>query len=93
MAQIFISAGHGGIENGVRDTGARVGGTTEAQEMIALRNLMVPELRSRGYDVLSVPDDLSLVQSIDWINARARSGAVAIELHAEQFSNTATRGA
>ncbi len=93
MAQIFISAGHGGIENGVRDTGARVAGTTEAQEMIALRDLVVPELRSRSYDVLSVPDDLSLVQSIDWINARAKAGAIAIEIHAESFSNQATRGA
>ncbi len=93
MAQIFISAGHGGIENGVRDTGARVAGTTEAQEMIALRDLVVPELRSRGYDVLSVPDDLSLLQSIDWINARAKTGAVALEIHAESFSNQATRGA
>lgn len=93
MAQIFISAGHGGIENGVRDEGGRVAGTTEAQEMIALRDLVVPELRSRGYDVLSVPDDLSLSQSIDWINARTRAGAVAIEIHAEEFSNRATRGA
>ncbi|MEL6470658.1 MAG: N-acetylmuramoyl-L-alanine amidase [Cyanobacteria bacterium J06623_4] len=93
MAQIFISAGHGGLENGVRDTGAQIGGTTEAQEMIALRDLIVPELRSRGYDVLSVPDDLSLGQSIDWINARTRPGAVAIEIHAEEFTNRATRGA
>ncbi|MGB3790527.1 MAG: N-acetylmuramoyl-L-alanine amidase [Phormidesmis sp.] len=93
MAQIFISAGHGGIENGVRDTGARIAGTSEAQEMIALRDLIVPELRSRGYDVLSVPDDLSLVQSIDWINARAKAGAIAIEIHAESFSSQAARGA
>ena len=93
MAQIFISAGHGGIENGVRDTGGRVAGTTEAQEMIALRDLVVPELRSRGYDVLSVPDDLSLAQSIQWINARTRAGAVALEIHAEEFTNQATRGA
>ncbi|MGD1900281.1 MAG: N-acetylmuramoyl-L-alanine amidase [Phormidesmis sp.] len=93
MAQIFISAGHGGIENGVRDTGARIAGTTEAQEMISLRDLVVPELRSRGYDVLSVPDDLSLAKSIDWINARTRAGAIAIEFHAEEFSNQSTRGA
>ncbi|MEL6878956.1 MAG: N-acetylmuramoyl-L-alanine amidase [Cyanobacteria bacterium J06554_3] len=93
MAQIFISAGHGGIENGVRDNGASIGGTTEAQEMIALRDLVVPELRSRGYDVFSVPDDLSLRGSIDWINARARFDAVAIEIHAEEFRNQATRGA
>ena len=93
MAQIFISAGHGGIENGVRDPGARVRGTTEAQEMIALRDLVVPELRSRGYAVFSVPDDLSLAQSIGWINARATARAVAIEIHAESFANAATRGA
>ena len=41
--QIFLSAGHGGLENGVKDVGAQVGGTTEAQEMIALRDLIVPE--------------------------------------------------
>ncbi len=93
MAQIFISAGHGGIENGGRDPGARVRGTTEAQEMIALRDLVVPELRSRGYDVFSVPDDLSLAQSIGWINARATARAVALEIHAESFANAATRGA
>lgn len=93
MSQIFISAGHGGLENGVRNVGARVAGTTEAQEMIALRDAVVPELRSRGYEVLSVPDDLSATQSIDWINARAKPGSVAIELHTEEFSNQATRGA
>ncbi len=93
MSQIFISAGHGGLENGVRDVGTKIAGTTEAQEMIALRDLILPELRSRGYEVLSVPDDLSSNQSIDWINARAKSGSVAIEIHAEEFSNQATRGA
>ena len=93
MSQIFISAGHGGLENGVRDVGATIAGTTEAQEMIALRDLILPELRSRGYEVLAVPDDLSSNQSIDWINARAKSGSVAIEIHAEKFSNQATRGA
>ncbi|MEL6776358.1 MAG: N-acetylmuramoyl-L-alanine amidase [Cyanobacteria bacterium J06597_16] len=93
MAQIFISAGHGGIENGVRDTGTRIGGTTEAQEMIALRDLVVPELRAKGYDVLSVPDDLSMTQSIDWINARSKAGAIALEIHAAEFGNQATRGA
>ena len=91
--QIFLSAGHGGLENGVKDVGAQVGGTTEAQEMIALRDLIVPELRSRGYNVLSVPDDLSLAQTIGWINARAQPGAVALEIHAEEFGNSAARGA
>ncbi len=72
MGRIFISAGHGGIEKGGRDPGSVVGNTSEAQEMILLRDQVVPELRSRGFEVLSVPDDLSSSQSIQWINSRSR---------------------
>ena len=93
MGQIFISAGHGGAENGVIDTGVRVAGTTEAQEMIQLRDMVAPELRSRGFSVLAVPDDLSLVQTISWINARSRSGDVALEIHADAHSGPEARGA
>ncbi|MEO0352023.1 MAG: N-acetylmuramoyl-L-alanine amidase [Cyanobacteria bacterium P01_A01_bin.15] len=93
MAQIFISAGHGGFENGIRDAGAKVDGTTEAQEMIRIRDLIVPELRSRGFKVLSVPDDLSLQASISWINARSQSGDIALEIHVGAFQNTDVRGA
>jgi hypothetical protein len=93
MGRIFISAGHGGIEQGGRDPGSIVGNTTEAQEMILLRDLVVPELRSRGFEVLSVPDDLSASQTIGWINSRARSGDVALEIHADAFSNPDVRGA
>ncbi len=93
MAQIFISAGHGGFENGVLDSGAKVDGVTEAQEMISIRDLIVPELRSRGFKVLSVPDDLSLQDSISWINARSRSGDIALEIHVGAFQNTDVRGA
>ena len=92
MRRIYISAGHGGRENGVVDPGTVIAGTTEAQEMIQIRNLVVPELRSRGFDVLSVPDDLNARQSIDWINARSRTGDVALEIHAEAFANPAVRG-
>lgn len=93
MGRIFISAGHGGFEGGRRDPGAIAGGTTEAQQMILLRDLIVPDLRSRGFEVFSVPDDLSLRQSIDWINVRARPGDVAIEIHADAFSSPSARGA
>ncbi|MEM6251572.1 MAG: N-acetylmuramoyl-L-alanine amidase [Cyanobacteria bacterium P01_D01_bin.156] len=92
MAQIFISAGHGGFENQIQDSGVRVGGLTEAQEMMRLRDLIVPELRSRNLTVLSVPDDLSLQDSIRWINARNRPGDVALEIHAGAFQNPETRG-
>lgn len=93
MGRIFISAGHGGLEGGGVDPGAVVAGTTESREMILTRDLIVTELRSRGFEVLAVPDDLSLVQSIAWINARARAGDVALEIHADAFSNPSVRGA
>ncbi len=93
MAQIFISAGHGGFENGIQDLGAKVDGVTEAQEMMRIRDLIVPELRTRGVNVLSVPDDLSLQDSISWINARSRIGDIALEIHVGAFQNTDVRGA
>ncbi|MBK4732098.1 N-acetylmuramoyl-L-alanine amidase [Oxynema sp. CENA135] len=93
MGRIFISAGHGGYENGSIDPGAIAGGTTEAREMILLRDLIVTELRSKGVEVLAVPDDLSMMQSIYWINARGTQNDVAIEIHADAFANPAGRGA
>ncbi|MBE9032879.1 N-acetylmuramoyl-L-alanine amidase [filamentous cyanobacterium LEGE 11480] len=93
MGRIFISAAHGGKENGLLDPGAMVAGTTEAQEMILLRDLVVSELRTKGVEVLSVPDDLSFRQSLDWINVRGRANDVAIELHADSANNPSVRGA
>ncbi|MGB3136694.1 MAG: N-acetylmuramoyl-L-alanine amidase [Nodosilinea sp.] len=93
MAQIFISAGHGGFEDGVVDPGTVLPNTTEAAEMIQIRDLVVAELRSRGFAVLAVPDDLSATQTLGWINARCRPEDVALELHAGAFSDPAVRGA
>ena len=92
MGRIFISAGHGGRENGTIDQGSITAGTTEAREMILTRDLILPELRSRGLEVLSVPDDLSQQQTIDWINARGRTGDVALEIHSDAFSTPTVRG-
>lgn len=93
MGQIFISAGHGGFEDGVLDPGATTQSTTEAAEMIRIRDLVVPELRSRGFDVLAVPDDLSNEQTLGWVNARCRLDDVALEIHAGAFSSPGARGA
>jgi hypothetical protein len=41
MVQIFVSAGHGGIESGGFDPGSSVGGTTEAREMELTRDLII----------------------------------------------------
>ncbi|HEY9875640.1 MAG TPA: N-acetylmuramoyl-L-alanine amidase [Candidatus Obscuribacterales bacterium] len=93
MGRIFISAGHGGYEGGGRDLGTVAGSTTEAQEMILLRDQILSELRSRGMEVFSVPDDLSAKQTISWINARARQGDIALEIHADAYGNPDVRGA
>lgn len=93
MGKIFISAGHGGYENGSLDPGVTVPGTTEAAEMIRIRDLVVPELRSRGFEVLAVPDDLSNEQTLRWINARCSSGDVALEIHGGAASSPGARGA
>jgi len=60
MASLFVSAGHGGFEGTLRDSGAIAFGTTEAQEMMLTGDLLVAELRQRGIDTFSVPDILSL---------------------------------
>ncbi len=92
MAQIFISAAHGGFEDGVLDPGSVLPNTTEAAEMIQVRDLVVAELRSRNLSVLSVPDDLSAAQTLAWINARCRPEDVALEIHAGAYSDPAVRG-
>ncbi len=93
MGRIFISAAHGGLENGILDPGTVVSGTTEAREMILTRDLIVAEVRSRNLEILSVPDQLSARQTIDWINSRALPGDVALEISANAFANPSVRGA
>ncbi|MFH7029246.1 MAG: N-acetylmuramoyl-L-alanine amidase [Heteroscytonema crispum UTEX LB 1556] len=93
MGRIFISAAHGGKEAGGIDPGSIAGGTTEAREMILLRDLVVTELRARNFEVLAVPDDLSAAQTITWINSRARQKDVALEIHADSASSPTVRGA
>lgn len=88
MVRIFLSAGHG-----AGDPGAIAGGTTEDREMRLTRDAAVAEMRSRGLDVTSVPDTLSLKESITWINVRSRRGDVALEIHADAVNNLNVRGA
>lgn len=93
MGRIFISAAHGGKEAGGVDPGAIAGGTTEAKEMILLRDLIVTELRGRNLEILAVPDDLSAAQTIAWINSRGRRGDVALEIQSNAANSPSVRGA
>lgn len=103
MGRIFIAAGHSGrsghigLEPDAFHSRYVSGRTTETIEMIALRDLLVAELRSRDrtgdFEVLAVPDELSSTQTVDWINVRAQPGDVALELHADAYANSKIRGA
>lgn len=88
MVRIFLSAGHD-----IDDPGALAGGTTEYVEMTKMRDAIVKELRSRGLDVLWIPDTLDLKQTIYWINDHSSRGDVALEIHADAFDNTKVQGA
>jgi N-acetylmuramoyl-L-alanine amidase len=92
MARIFLSAGDGTFENGTIDSGMLAGVATEAREIIQIRDLTIAQLRSRAIEVLAVPDDFSQVQTIDWINRRARIGDVALAIQASGASHQSVRG-
>ncbi|MEB3212003.1 MAG: N-acetylmuramoyl-L-alanine amidase [Leptolyngbyaceae bacterium] len=97
MGRIFISAGHDTSGSGNSDPGAVIGAMTEAAEMIALRDVLAVELRSRDrahdFEVFVVPDELNLSQTVHWINVRAQPGDVAVELHADAFTHPDVKGA
>jgi hypothetical protein len=65
----------------LNDYGAVAFGTTEAKELMLTRDLIAKQLESQGATFLSVPDNIDLKPTIQWINSQARSGDVAIELH------------
>jgi hypothetical protein len=92
MVRIFLSAGHGGFENGVRDPGTVAAGIIESQEMIKIRDQVVTKLRSQNMTVFAVPDHLSQIETIDWINSKALAGDIALEIQASGSPNPATRG-
>jgi hypothetical protein len=93
MAQVFISAAHGGLDASSPGFLVALPNTTEAAEMIQIRDLVVAELRSRGLSVLTVPDDLSAEQTQHWINARCRPEDVALEIRSAPLIEASRRGA
>lgn len=61
---IILDAGHS-----LTDSGAKTNQTTEAKEAIKIRNKLSPLLK-QNFEVVEVPDELNLAQSIKWVNAR-----------------------
>ncbi len=93
MGRVFISVGHGIWGNSPVNLGSKGVDASEISKMILLRDLTMQEARSRGLEVLLVPDDLTLDQAIRWINYRHRTDDIALELSAETHTHPAFRGA
>jgi len=60
--KIFVNAGHS-----FSDPGAISNGVKEAEEIMKIRDLLIPLLK-KNFEVLTVPDDLGLVESIKRVN-------------------------
>jgi len=93
MGKIFISAGHSVFEGSFRDLSEGVGGIIEMAELVATRDLLIAELRSRGIAIAVPSDDLTLEETIVWINSRATSQDVALSLNLDTVTSPELRGA
>lgn len=92
MGRIFLAGGQSSLRTDHLDLNLAASWIMEAQEVSAVRDLVVQILRSRHYELLLVPSDLSLEQAVDWINIRSQRGDVALQLCADALDRT-TRGA
>ncbi|AFY77426.1 N-acetylmuramoyl-L-alanine amidase [Pleurocapsa sp. PCC 7327] len=75
MGRIFLWTGHA-KQPGIF-CAQKVAAT---QQMVMLRDGIIAELRSRGAEVFVVPDDLSLSNSIQWINDRSLPTDIALAI-------------
>jgi N-acetylmuramoyl-L-alanine amidase/Mannosyl-glycoprotein endo-beta-N-acetylglucosaminidase len=92
MGRIFICAIYGGYEGTANDPETIGSAPNEAKEMVFLRDLIVPELRNRSFEVVAVPDFDRPALSIDWIDKRAKPGDIALGIHADAYAHSQTRG-
>ena len=83
---IWLNSGHH-----LLDVGARHHGLMENIMTIALRNKIVPLVKSFA-KIEFVPDHLTLRESIDWINSRADKNDLAFSIHLNSHSNKYVRG-
>jgi N-acetylmuramoyl-L-alanine amidase/Mannosyl-glycoprotein endo-beta-N-acetylglucosaminidase len=92
MGRIFICAIYGGYDGAAADPETIGSAPNEAREMVFLRDLIVPELRNRSFEVVAVPDFDHPRLSIDWIDKRAKPGDIALGIHADAYAQSQTKG-
>lgn len=76
---IFLNAGHSLQQPGF----VTPSGEKEADLTIAIRNELIPLLKSQGFEVYSVPDGLDLASSIYWVNQKSKDieDGLALDIH------------
>lgn len=91
MKRVFLDAGHY-----VNDSGAIAGGIKlgdkENKLTIELRDKVFDLLKNYDVEVIVVPDNLNLKQSIDWVNTQARIEDIAVSVHFNTNSNSIVSG-
>ena len=92
MGRIFVSAGNEEFAGTHLGAGMALADGSGLLELMTVRDLLVAELRSRGFAVVTVPDELSMPQMLQWINRRDRSGDVALNLQIATHANPTFRG-
>jgi N-acetylmuramoyl-L-alanine amidase/Mannosyl-glycoprotein endo-beta-N-acetylglucosaminidase len=92
MGRIFICAIYGSYDGASVDPETIGSSPNEAKEMVFLRDLIVPELRNRSFEVIAVPDFDRPALSIDWIDKRAKPGDIALGIHADAYAHSQTKG-
>lgn len=89
MRTIILSAGHS-----LADPGAVYSGAKESFMTMELVKVAAEVLRKHGIGVLTVPDNLNLVDTIKWVNGRAAESAIelCLEIHTNASTDTSARG-
>jgi len=82
--KIFISAGHH-----LKDQGTSWGTLKENELTIRVRDAVFKLLIGENF---FPPDNLTLKETIEWINERANLGDLAVEIHFNSNSNASLRG-
>lgn len=78
--RVFLNAGHS-----IYSTGAQFDSHKESELTIQLRDIFLS--MSNRVEIVSVPDNLNLRQSIDWVNARADINDIAFSIHFNSNNN------
>lgn len=84
---ICLSAGHG-----AGDPGAVHKDLTEEALTKAITKRAVEMIRKHGVGCLEVPDNLTLIQTIQWINARGDQIDICVDVHINSGGGTGVEG-